>query len=880
MASVFNSQNAVQDLNASAFSGRWEDIQSYTSVINTLEVGSDTSGVVYLDWLNMDDDDVPEVTASALVSDSFNFAASQTITKQFDTRTRWFRLRIEGTGASLNQISTNYKKAPTEIKITDNCTNIVNVNLGTNNNNSLYTILTDLSGLVLGTTNEAHTTGQALYTHLADASGASLATTNNNRDLVRTIGTDVSFIFSSDGENAGYYGSMIVEKNRFRLPKSTIPFKDGDTVRFAMGGLNDTDFSVAAAFANPATPAGVLKTTGTVRFRETETSHIQFEILVNKDMSEWFDPNIGFTNFDTSQFINFNTMSALNHLTAVGSNGYAYLHEVSAGTVPSVDDYYAAFADQSGFNVSGAGLSLSPGIYPMDLRFFRGSLEDDTSNIHIVSYDISAASDPAESLAVALRDYQNNNLGSTGAGVTSYLYHQDRTTNSNILFMVDTCLIGTNTVKENLKSTVEFIRKIAAEIATDYGTAPTTAVVGYSDGVTFPVFSSGAPGPTHVHGSVLKGLDTSTDTLDWQIGDYNSITTIDTDAHSNYWKALNDYSNLENVETSMGSVFSSALDAIVLFSYGDSSASAADRLAFDACSNFFNGLDKIAITYSGNNITELLSFTGTTDNIYYLPKTEPNLDNCTGYITTLARRLAGIKHVGHNALMVHTTDVCGHSQAATRAVTDAQHGDVALYYALSDSCGTLVDTTKSTTETTGLNAMYATLVTKVNAQGTALSGPSTVNGDRPLHITFDAANIIGKMFDFNISGHLVTTNDLNNNNVNLKHLGIANETPTTIWLKIYDMSVGYYLENSGALLNATTGLYDSSAYALQDKLVYNFAVPGLDYRDLEFGNGVLFSEGMYMVTSTNYRYDTYDYPPGNKHIYVHGSYEDISSTTL
>jgi len=129
----------------------------------------------------------------------------------------------------------------------------------------------------------------------------------------------ISFIFSSDGENAGYYGSMIIEKNRFRLPKSTIPFKDGDTIRFAMGGLNDTDFSVAAAFANPATPAGVLKSTGTVRFRETETNHIQFEILVNKDMSEWFNPNIGFTNFDSSQFINFDTMSALNHLTAVGS---------------------------------------------------------------------------------------------------------------------------------------------------------------------------------------------------------------------------------------------------------------------------------------------------------------------------------------------------------------------------------------------------------------------------------------------------------------------------------------------------------------------------------------------------------------------------------
>lgn len=873
MASVFNSRNTTVNLNTdTSFTGKWEDIQAYTSVINTLDVGTDTSGTVTLQWINMDDDNVPAVDATALVTDSYAFGANQVVTKQFDTRTRWFRLYVTGAGASLNQISTNYKKAPTEIKLSDDTTHIVSVNLG-DTKNSLYTILSDTSGAFLGTTNDAHT-GEALYTHLADGSGSSLATTNNNRDIARTLTTaDVSFVFSTDGESTGNYGSFIVERNRLRLPKSTIPFKDGDIVRFAMGGLGSTDFSVNSAFSSPATPAGVLKATGTVRYREVESSHVQFELLVDKDMSEWFDPTVGFTNFDVSQFTDYDTMSSANYTSAVGSSGYAYLHDVSNGSVPTVDTFYAAFADVSGFNVSGAGLSLNPGQYPVDLRFWRGSLASDSSNVRIMSFDLSLANDPLESLTVALRDNNNENITSTGAGTTNYYYHSTRHANTNILFMVDVCFVSTNSLLDDFMNGA---RKIALDMEGSMGTPITTAVAGYGDGIAYPVFTNAGLAPSHVKFSVLKPLDTCTS--NW--GNYtNDVTTNTGNGTANYWKALTDYANSEYTDTCLGSIFSSNLDAIVLFNYGDSSASQADRIGFDACSNFFDGIDKIVVTSADKDVTELLSFAGYTDNIYRFPNNAATFnDVCGGFRETLGKRLGGIKHIGHNALNVHTTDACGHSQASTLPIANAEHGDVALYYALADSCGTQLDTTKSNTSNTSLNALYVSLVTKVNAQGTALSAPSTVNSNRPLHITFDAAFSQGKTFDLTVSGYPVTIADLSNNNVNLMHLGIANETAAPIWLKIYDMSVGFYNDNSAAVLNTTTGNYDSSAYALKNNLVYNIAVPGLDYRDLEFLKGVKFNNGVYMVASTNYRYDTYNFPPGNKHIFVHGSYEDIAAT--
>ena len=190
MASVFNSQTDTYNLDdkQGTFLGKWEDIQAYTSVINTIETGTDTSGTIHFEWVNKDDDSVPTDQTDPLCVDSYNFGENESaLTKQFDTRARWFRLKIEGNGTDIKQFATTYKKSATEIKLTDDTTNIVSVNVGDDNENSLFTVLTDMSGDLLGTTNDAHPEGEALFTHLADASGHSLSTTDTYRSLHRKL---------------------------------------------------------------------------------------------------------------------------------------------------------------------------------------------------------------------------------------------------------------------------------------------------------------------------------------------------------------------------------------------------------------------------------------------------------------------------------------------------------------------------------------------------------------------------------------------------------------------------------------------------------------------------------------------------------------------
>ena len=128
MSSVFNSSISY-NLDTD-FTGRWEDIQAYTSVINTIESDS-ASGTIHFQWVNMDDDSVPRGD-ELLCEDSYTFVGDGTpLTKQFDTRARWFRLKIEGAGI-IQQFATTYKKSATEIKLTDDTTNIVSVNVGVN----------------------------------------------------------------------------------------------------------------------------------------------------------------------------------------------------------------------------------------------------------------------------------------------------------------------------------------------------------------------------------------------------------------------------------------------------------------------------------------------------------------------------------------------------------------------------------------------------------------------------------------------------------------------------------------------------------------------------------------------------------------------------
>jgi hypothetical protein len=206
MASILNSR---KDIDVSLV-GKWENIQDYTTAILTFSSPVDGSGVV--EWAHTDGRTMP-TDNDIIASERFEYDASDNaVTKQFDHRARWFRVRYDHdpltTDLSFSDMSFNiqtlYKKAPTELKIVDDSANIVSVNAG-EHGNSLYTVLTDAQGELIRTTNPEQTTGEALFTHLADSSGNSLATTVTGMDhesLFVSLRDASNVAFDSTGELA------------------------------------------------------------------------------------------------------------------------------------------------------------------------------------------------------------------------------------------------------------------------------------------------------------------------------------------------------------------------------------------------------------------------------------------------------------------------------------------------------------------------------------------------------------------------------------------------------------------------------------------------------------------------------------------------------
>lgn len=246
MASLLNS---VYDGSANFTGGYWEDVKDYTSAILTLRSAFDGSGTI--EWADTSGRRLPN-NNDIVASESFNYMgiSGQALTKQFDHRARWFRVRYDHSGVagvdysaytfkdvSLN-LQTLYKKAPTELKIVDDSANIVSVNIGPSGN-SLYTVLTDSSGVLIRTTNPAQTSGQALFVHLADSSGRSLATTNTGKP-------ESLFVSLRDASNVALDSTGTSNNALFVRP--------GDVC----GNAQASTFSVSGAYTNGVALYGAL----------------------------------------------------------------------------------------------------------------------------------------------------------------------------------------------------------------------------------------------------------------------------------------------------------------------------------------------------------------------------------------------------------------------------------------------------------------------------------------------------------------------------------------------------------------------------------------------------------------------------------------------
>jgi hypothetical protein len=192
----------------------------------------------------------------------------------------------------------------------------------------------------------------------------------------------------------------------------------------------------------------------------------------------------------------------------------------------------------------------------------------------------------------------------------------------------------------------------------------------------------------------------------------------------------------------------------------------------------------------------------------------------------------------------------GVEQASTLEVTGARYGGRALYYTLADQDGLQYSTSKNDVCD---NAMYVHLTDE--------AGDSVTTTNR-ISVKFATITAITRsMFDTSVEASLSTLTALNDTSFQLHSLGIANELPVTVWLKVYDMSIGK--------VSATA---EFSNYV--SDIAYNLPVPPGDYRDVTLSSGVQFYNGLYFRISQDYPYDnSYENLGGDAGIvYVTGTY--------
>jgi hypothetical protein len=242
----------------------------------------------------------------------------------------------------------------------------------------------------------------------------------------------------------------------------------------------------------------------------------------------------------------------------------------------------------------------------------------------------------------------------------------------------------------------------------------------------------------------------------------------------------------------------------------------------------------------------------------------------------------GIDSTGsvNNALYVRPGDASGNAQASSFNVSGAATAGVALFAALADCCGIQIDTTNTlnfTESTTGrpANAMYVTL--------SSFDGQS-ISADHPLPV-INKIDTVGA-YAFDVSSGIqqffvcpapdLSTNPVNKV-INLYNIFVYNDSPVTIWLKVYDAC--YTALNQYRLLDGSFGsetLLDTCLKEQKIVPLYNITVPAGRYRDLVLPGGATFNNGFYVRATTQYRPSSILGPDHNS-VFLNGSYAKTSA---
>lgn len=223
-----------------------------------------------------------------------------------------------------------------------------------------------------------------------------------------------------------------------------------------------------------------------------------------------------------------------------------------------------------------------------------------------------------------------------------------------------------------------------------------------------------------------------------------------------------------------------------------------------------------------------------------------------------------------NALYVRPGDSAGKAQASTYSVSGAASAGVAMYAALADSSGILIDTTatKGYLPADGANALYVTLA---NYLGDSIDEQNALPVINTVEVTgataFDISYGVEEQF-IHLSADV---SSFHSKKANLYNLFAYNDGPTTAWLKVYDVSHGKLAtgEFLGPLTNEVA--FDASLRAAAIAPVYNITVPAHRYRDLVLPGGATFANGIYVRATKGYHPGSL-VSPGENVIFVNGSY--------
>ena len=871
MSSVYNSivkENITPNSPYDFTSQVWEDVKEYTSAIFTIQQTVLKLGKLTVLWGS--GDQAPGLAdADVIAQDSFShdYTVSDVATRQFDVRARWVRIKynvVAGNNlAGYVSISTIFKRAATEIKLVDETGHIVRVQQATHGN-SLYTVLTDNCGSALKSTSlTGSAPGEALYTHLADASGLSLLTTRNTLLQRSTQTPQIRFL-----DQTSNLASMNISENTFTIPDTSANFRHGDVVNFLMFGSTETPNPDLNAVFNGDSSAGHLNVTGNVHFPkdyQQGDGQVTFQLLVDKDTSKWFDEKapvkVPYANMPDDIKAYFTPE--------------LQLRVTDASNSPiTVDNYYSVIKDVSGFDAS-YGYVLNPGHYPLDLRFFHGSRGFRTDTTPFASYyQLKTPASPNETLGVGLRDSRGLELKSTFADASAagdvYVYRKEDSLALKVAIMVDSAQQGfTNddTFRTGLKT--------AGLIANGLLDQTASLIAGFSrtggTGIEVSLNSILPNGAIYVS----KSFETITPNYSDPLTPGQRVS--DQNDHPVPWLALNPLS------AQIGLITAPEITARVII-LGSNSSNPNDQRNRDIALCYYPKLKNTKIivvappgSETDENILELANGAG---NIIIYDKArlgtplQPQLYKLDGtpVADEVIMRLRSVRHVGHNALAVHTADYLGHSQAGTAAVSNATFAGVALHYALADASGYQIDSTmnaknRNLADSSANNALYVNL--NVDTSG----GVSSVSGNHPLYVSFPKTNYTTKPFDISLGNasliNPATNSDISSGRFNIDSLGISNETAVPVWVKVYDVSTGYVNR---------AGTRDKFA-DLSQNVILNIAVPGLSTRDFDLSYPIKVSNGLYFAASTNYKYDVSAFPPGNNAIYVQGSTSRLAKQT-